>query len=529
MMRYLEPSMARSLRWTTVSILALAIGLILVIFQPAHAASASGFDQTAPVATLLDQSPGAFTPLAGWPDCGFVCQAGDVDMTDLYIADADGNALPTCTVGTTVSAYLWGTFANNTGTTRYAVVVLADLYVNNVYQSSLQTNGTAGVCGGDIVLSGPPTSQRLTPLSWTCGDAVDLQNIVISWDTAQGETCVDFFASPSCTNRKTKCYQDNTQAARPLVEAEFTAADVCLGEPVLFTDQSAGGVAPITYAWNFGDSSTSTDQNPSHTYQAAGAYNVTLAIQDASTIPATDSEIKPVRVFAVPTADFLVAIVSEDDDTVTMQFTDNSTLPESDCTPTYSWNFGDGGTSTVANPVHTFQRSLSGYTVTMEVSACGCSSSTMFQVSAPLSVTLADFYVQQLDDHVLVTWETATEINNRGFNLYRSTTAAALGQQLNAALIPSQSPGNMQGYVYTFEDFDVAPSQTYWYTLEDLDFSGTTTQHGPLSIVIQEPTSVTLATLNVDGVPPSWGLAAATVALAALFAGLSWRKLARSK
>lgn len=59
-------------------------------------------------------------------------------------------------------------------------------------------------------------------------------------------------------------------------EAEFTAdaASVCAGATVTFTDQSANN--PTSWAWNFGDGATSTDQNPTHAYATAGTYTVTL-------------------------------------------------------------------------------------------------------------------------------------------------------------------------------------------------------------------------------------------------------------
>ena len=50
---------------------------------------------------------------------------------------------------------------------------------------------------------------------------------------------------------------------------------------------------------------------------------------------------------------------------------------------------------------------------------------------SPLAVTLADFSAVQQGDHVLVTWETNSELNNRGFNLYRGTSAAGPDRQLN--------------------------------------------------------------------------------------------------
>lgn len=59
-------------------------------------------------------------------------------------------------------------------------------------------------------------------------------------------------------------------------EAEFTAdaTSVCAGATVTFTDQSANN--PTSWAWNFGDGATSTDQNPTHAYATAGTYTVTL-------------------------------------------------------------------------------------------------------------------------------------------------------------------------------------------------------------------------------------------------------------
>jgi PKD repeat protein len=48
---------------------------------------------------------------------------------------------------------------------------------------------------------------------------------------------------------------------------------------VTFTDQSSG--APTTWSWNFGDGATSTQQNPAHTYQAAGRYTVSLTVTNA--------------------------------------------------------------------------------------------------------------------------------------------------------------------------------------------------------------------------------------------------------
>lgn len=140
-----------------------------------------------------------------------------------------------------------------------------------------------------------------------------------------------------------------------------------------------------------------------------------------------------------------------------------------------------------------------------------------------LAVTLADFRAEAQSDHVLVSWETASELDNQGFNLYRSTSPDAPGQQINPALIPAQAPGSAQGVLYRWQDLDVTAGSTYFYWLEDVDFSGATTLHGPVSVDFQAPTAVTLGGLAAGaanspapGALPLAALPAAAAAAAAL-------------
>jgi len=58
-------------------------------------------------------------------------------------------------------------------------------------------------------------------------------------------------------------------------------------QPVHFTGTAQGGTPPYTWAWTFDDGGTSTDQNPDHTYTAAGVYNITLTVTDANSTIAT--------------------------------------------------------------------------------------------------------------------------------------------------------------------------------------------------------------------------------------------------
>jgi hypothetical protein len=142
-----------------------------------------------------------------------------------------------------------------------------------------------------------------------------------------------------------------------------------------------------------------------------------------------------------------------------------------------------------------------------------------------LAVTLADLRAEAQSDHVLVTWETVSEVNNQGFNLYRSTSPDAAGEKINAALIPSQAPGSAQGAVYTWQDADVTAGTTYYYTLEDLDLSGASSLHGPVSAAFQAPTAVALGSLTASaGALPTAAPLAASVLAASAAAWLAIRR-----
>ncbi|WP_423224659.1 DUF7619 domain-containing protein [Candidatus Amarolinea aalborgensis] len=109
----------------------------------------------------------------------------------------------------------------------------------------------------------------------------------------------------------------------------------------------------------------------------------------------------------------------------------------------------------------------------------------------PMAVTLADFSAAQTGDAVLLTWETVSELHNRGFNLYRGVAATAPDRQLNGTLIPSQSQGSPGGFIYTWEDrAELTPGATYFYWVEDVDITGAATRHGPVSVDYGAPTAV---------------------------------------
>lgn len=139
----------------------------------------------------------------------------------------------------------------------------------------------------------------------------------------------------------------------------------------------------------------------------------------------------------------------------------------------------------------------------------------LLRIDFPLAVTVDDFAARAENDHFVVSWRTVSEIDNTGFNLWRSETAD--GARALVTYVPSQSPGATAGADYQVVDAAVQAGQTYWFWLEDVDVNGATTLHGPVSATVLAPTAVDLAgmTAQADGpvVPlPAWGIVFAGVA-----------------
>ena len=103
----------------------------------------------------------------------------------------------------------------------------------------------------------------------------------------------------------------------------------------------------------------------------------------------------------------------------------------------------------------------------------------LFDLPTPTAVKLLSFTAAARANRIAVAWETASEDDNAGFNLYRRELGTDAYTQLNGALIPSKAPGQGQGASYSWVDGSVTPGVTYEYLLEDVDMGGARTQHGP--------------------------------------------------
>jgi hypothetical protein len=97
-------------------------------------------------------------------------------------------------------------------------------------------------------------------------------------------------------------------------------------------------------------------------------------------------------------------------------------------------------------------------------------------------VELVSFGARGLASAVLVEWETASELDNLGFHLYRGASLAGPWQRLTSSLVPGLG-SSPDGKRYSWLDSGLTNGTAYFYRLEDVDRSGRATSHGPVSAI----------------------------------------------
>jgi len=186
------------------------------------------------------------------------------------------------------------------------------------------------------------------------------------------------------------------------IDASTTSEEVPL--TVQFTGSATGGVLPYSYSWDFGDSTSSSEQILSHTYYQAGVYTVTLTVTDSENNQDSESiTINASAVIITPLEASFIASPVSGEVPLTVNFTGSATggvLPYS-----YSWDFGDGTSSSEQIQSHTYYQA-GVYTVTLTVTDSENnqdSESITINVSASTTSLEASFIASPISGYVPLT------------------------------------------------------------------------------------------------------------------------------
>ena len=225
-----------------------------------------------------------------------------------------------------------------------------------------------------------PTSGTFAPgiFTWDFGDNTPLVTQGLLPPINHSYASAGTYKVTLSINDTTYCNSpdDTVKTVRlsPQVQAAFaTPARGCVPYNAEFTNNSLGG---LNFLWDFGDGTTSTEENPTHLYANVGSYIVTLTAFDSTSCNKTDQTTFTITVSPIPTASFTYNPDPPKENTFT------NFVNQSVGAVKYIWNFGDGDTSALVNPSHIFN-STGTYNVCLNAAnETGCSDDTCINVAA---------------------------------------------------------------------------------------------------------------------------------------------------
>jgi len=315
-------------------------------------------------------------------------------------------------VGTTATHWSWAFGDGSIGASQNPTHIYftggsytVSLSVTNIYGTDTKTRENYITVSSSAPVAGFTGTPTTGPVPLVVAFTDTSANFPTSWSWTFGDGGVSTARNPSHTFGDTGSYTVALTAQNPLGAntltragyisvtpptapvANFTAAPTSGQAPLLvhFTDTSSG--LPTSWTWDFGDGGASAAQNPSHTYASEGMYTVILTATNAqgSNSKTRSDCITVTPPPPAPVASF-TAVPSSGSAPLPVTFTDTSTGA-----PTaWYWAFGDGGTSTARNVLHTYNNP-GNFTATLTVVNGGGSDSATTLITVSPVAPVADF------------------------------------------------------------------------------------------------------------------------------------------
>ncbi|MCX6209261.1 MAG: PKD domain-containing protein, partial [Bacteroidetes bacterium] len=272
------------------------------------------------------------------------------------------------------------------------------------------------------------TSSNATNYVWSFGDNVgsattnpshsysSVGNFVVSLIATNINGCID--TSKTNVTVKASSVADFTYNGNTNCTSNLTLA---------FTNNSTNGTS---YLWSFGDGINSAATSPTHTYSIAGTYTISLIASNAS--GCSDTATQTVTFNARPTSSFSIIGATQCVNNNSYSFTNSSINATS-----YLWSFGDGATSSLELPTHSY--TVAGnYTVTLvatNTSGCSSTSTSTITVAAmpSASFTLNNFNACAGNNSIVFN-NTSTSAATYSWNFGNGNTSSATNPAITYAV-----------------------------------------------------------------------------------------------
>jgi PKD repeat protein len=255
--------------------------------------------------------------------------------------------------------------------------------------ASFNVSNSGGSCAGTTVFTMSNTSSRLNVPNyfWQFGNGATaaVQNPSVTYanpgiytiklTVTNANGCVD------------TAIQFVNVTAKPTVSFTVNNNSQCLNNNSFVFTPSVSNPSLVNYTWSFGDGTFSNASNPTKSYTAINSYSVKLVASTAN--GCVDSAIQTVTVNPIVQANFNASV-----DLCTSAVTFNNLSTGTSTGFPFTWYFGDGTTSQVANPVKQYS-TFGNYTVKLVATNRFCSDSISKQIFVPQRVS-AQFRVNSV-------------------------------------------------------------------------------------------------------------------------------------
>jgi len=263
------------------------------------------------------------------------------------------------------------------------------LLICSISHAQLQADfsaATTTLCSGLSVQFQDNSSGDITQWFWDFGngETSDARNPLVTYTTAGRYTVRLIVRNDSLEDIEQK---DNYITIYATPEPTFTVSGVngCVPVNSVFTDNSdMQGATAASWLWDFKDGTTSALQNPTHSFAAAGEYDVSLTVETTNGCSATYTKSKAVVAGNQPVAAFSANPLSG----CASAFRHFQNQSTGNITK-YAWSFGDGGSSNQSNPSYHY-KDTGTFTVKLTVSDNGCENTAeridYMQVTGPVAL-----------------------------------------------------------------------------------------------------------------------------------------------